>query len=327
MKIPGYAAAMGLAKKTTKEEVEQADEATAFERLKGAGGPRAAQNLPMGHAGKVTMKHVDASNASPQVKAAIKKAAPDIKSYGDRAAALNAAGIRREEVDIQEEPFETDGPFKNRSAVYRSKNVKTGATIQHTGSLKQQIKSTLGTHTKPNLPGANRTMEEVELDEGKMDHMSLSSLWHQHARHNYSSDQGYGHGEGSMKNGSHAATAIENHVRKHYGNKVADDMVSHSDHSVAHAEYAGPGEAEHHEKEAEKLRKKHGITGTLHGESYVREENEEKGENAEKHEERPKKPNAFTMKSKGTSEFAKSSSGGKTKETSTGRTHSSGDRY
>ena len=57
------------------------------------------------------------------------------------------------------------------------------------------------------------------------------------------------------------------------------------------------------------------------------ESDEEKGENAEKHEERPKKPNAFTMKSKGPSEFAKSSSGGKTKETSTGRTHSSGDRY
>ena len=51
----------------------------------------------IGHAGKVTMKHVNASNASPQVKAAIKKAAPDIKSYGDRAAALNAAGIKREE--------------------------------------------------------------------------------------------------------------------------------------------------------------------------------------------------------------------------------------
>ena len=57
----------------------------------------------MGHAGKVTMKHVNASNASPQVKAAIKKAAPDIKSYGDRAAALNAAGIKREEVEAVEE--------------------------------------------------------------------------------------------------------------------------------------------------------------------------------------------------------------------------------
>ena len=60
---------------------------------------------------------------------------------------------------------------------------------------------------------------------------------------------------------------------------------------------------------------------------HVAEEDEEKGENAEKKEERPKKPNAFTMKSKGPSEFAKSSSGGKTKETKTGRTHSSGDRY
>jgi hypothetical protein len=56
MNIPGYSAAMDLAKKTTKEEVEQADEATALERLKGVGGPRAAQNLPMGHAGKASNK-------------------------------------------------------------------------------------------------------------------------------------------------------------------------------------------------------------------------------------------------------------------------------
>ena len=68
-----------------KEEVEEVEEAT------------------MGHAGKVTMKHVNASNATPQVKAAIKKAAPDIKSYGDRAAALNAAGIKREEVEQADE--------------------------------------------------------------------------------------------------------------------------------------------------------------------------------------------------------------------------------
>ena len=60
---------------------------------------------------------------------------------------------------------------------------------------------------------------------------------------------------------------------------------------------------------------------------HQKEEAEEKGENAEKSEEKPKTPNAFTMKSKGPSDFAKSSSGGKTKETKTGRTHSSGDRY
>jgi len=58
---------------------------------------------------------------------------------------------------------------------------------------------------------------------------------------------------------------------------------------------------------------------------HQKEEVEGKDEKSEKEE--PKKPNAFTMKSKGPSEFAKSSSGGKTKETKTGRTHSSGDRY
>ena len=58
---------------------------------------------------------------------------------------------------------------------------------------------------------------------------------------------------------------------------------------------------------------------------HVSEAEEEKDEKSEKEE--PKKPNAFTMRSKTPSEFAKSSSGGKTKETKTGRTHSSGDRY
>jgi hypothetical protein len=188
--------------------------------------------------------------------------------------------------------------------------------------MKSLDKNADGKHTK-----ADHQMESVEpLDEGKMEKMTLSGLWHKHGNESYHADQGYGIGAGSMKNSSHAATAIENHVRKHYGNKVADDMVSHSDHSVAHAEYAGPGESEHHEKEAEKLRKKHGIGGSLHGESYVKESShEEKDEKSEKEE--PKKPNAFTMKSKSPSEFAKSSSGGKTKETKTGRTHSSGDRY
>ena len=186
--------------------------------------------------------------------------------------------------------------------------------------MKSLDKTGDGKHTM-----ADHQKESVEpLDEGKMEKMTLSGLWHRHGNESYHADQGYGVGAGSMKNSSHAATAIENHVRKHYGNKVADDMVSHSDHSVAHAEYAGPGESENHEKEAEKLRKKHGITGTLHGESYVREE---KGEKEEKKEE---KPNAFKPKgpsSLGTHFGRKSSSGGKTTETKTGRTHSSGDRY
>ena len=103
--------------------------------------------------------------------------------------------------------------------------------------------------------------EEVEsLEEGKMDKMTLSGLWHKHAQHSYWSDQGYGSGTDSPKHSGHAATAIENHVRKHHGNKVADDMVSHSDHHVAYNEYAGPEDAPHHEKEMAKLKKKHGIS-------------------------------------------------------------------
>jgi hypothetical protein len=53
------------------------------------------------------MKQVNKSSASPTVKKAIKKAAPDIKSYGDRAAALTAAGIKRESVEIEEGISET----------------------------------------------------------------------------------------------------------------------------------------------------------------------------------------------------------------------------
>ena len=108
--------------------------------------------------------------------------------------------------------------------------------------------------------------EEVEsLDEGKMDKMSLSSLWHQHAHHAYGADQGYGGGDGG-KHSTHAATAIENHVRKHHGNKCADDMCDHSDHHVAASEYVGSQkERDEVEAGADKLRKKHGIEGHLYG--------------------------------------------------------------
>ena len=107
--------------------------------------------------------------------------------------------------------------------------------------------------------------EEVEeLTEGKMDKMTLSALWHKHAQHQFGAENGYGGGEGGQHS-HHAATAIENHVRKHYGNKVADDMLDHSDHQVARVEYAGRDEYEHHEKEGAKLRAKHKISGDLLG--------------------------------------------------------------
>jgi len=53
------------------------------------------------HQAKTTMKHVNASDASPKVKAAIGKASKDIKpgtkGYKDRADALDAAGVKRDE--------------------------------------------------------------------------------------------------------------------------------------------------------------------------------------------------------------------------------------
>lgn len=48
----------------------------------------------VGHAGQVTMNQIARSSASPTVKKAIAKHAPDIKTYGDRAAAMKAAGIK-----------------------------------------------------------------------------------------------------------------------------------------------------------------------------------------------------------------------------------------
>jgi hypothetical protein len=137
------------------------------------------------------------------------------------------------------------------------------------GSEVKYAAKTLVKHAKDPL-GLKK--EEVEqIDEGKMDQMSLSSLWHRHALHSYRADQGYGNGEGGPHLNNHAATAIENHVRKHHGNKVADDMITHSDHHVAHGEYAGEHDSKKIEDSAAKLRKKHGIEGDLYGMNHVKE--------------------------------------------------------
>ena len=108
--------------------------------------------------------------------------------------------------------------------------------------------------------------EEVEhLDEGVMDKMSLSALWHKHGHHHYVFDQGHGHGYGSSHHNDQAMTAIENHVRKHHGNKVADDMVHHSELRTAADEYLGGKDARNAESTAKKLRAKHKIQGDMHG--------------------------------------------------------------
>ena len=72
------------------------DELTAddFKKLRAGKKQKPVKEGTMGNAGTVTMKQVNKSSASPKVKKAIKKVAPDIETYGHRVAALKAAGIK-----------------------------------------------------------------------------------------------------------------------------------------------------------------------------------------------------------------------------------------
>jgi hypothetical protein len=203
-------------------------------------------------------------------------------SYKDRTAVLKAAkdaghlkmDLRKQNEEVEEieealnkqhtDFYDKNPHFKRDDRETKSLDKNRLATkISPSGGVPKVKKKSITSFT------SGQKNEEVEsITEGKMDKMTLSGLWHKHAQHSYMSDQGYGLGSGSMHHNDHAATAIENHVRKHYGNKVADDMVAHSEHHVAHAEYAGPESSPHHEKEAEKLRKKHNIHGDLYGETF-----------------------------------------------------------
>jgi len=173
----------------------------------------------------------------------------------------------KKETDLDEERHMTPGEKEKREKIvmsmkkgmkgFKERYGKRAKNVMYATATKQSMKEQQEIYTE--------AFDELDvLEEGKMDKMSLSALWHKHAQHTYSADQGYGAGMGGHHS-HHAATAIENHVRKHHGNKVADDMLDHSDHHVSHAEYAGPEESEHHEKEAAKLRAKHGIKGSIHG--------------------------------------------------------------
>lgn len=145
--------------KEVKEEVVQADEA-------------------MSHQAATTMKHVEKSNASPTEKAAIKKAAKDIKpgvgGYADRAAALNAAGIKREETEHVEEAMDTPGNSTHQCAVHvKSEQFGEGKALfsQHAepaedGSIEwYDIMFEHGIEKK--VPTASL---EILVSEGHMDH-------------------------------------------------------------------------------------------------------------------------------------------------------------
>lgn len=96
-------------------------------------------NEAASHQAKTTMKHVDASNASSKVKAAIGKAAKDIKpgtkGYGDRAAALTAAGVPDDR-----------GPRTNEASTgdYSAKKARAGKDIGKPGKAFSKIAKSAG---------------------------------------------------------------------------------------------------------------------------------------------------------------------------------------
>jgi len=120
-----------------KQEVDEMLGDVAAEAMKGAIGKMGAKS----HQAKATMKHVNASNASPKVKAAIGKASKDIKpgtkGYPDRAAALRASGIKGAPGEVDEDD---NNPFtswkKPRPEKPKVGSVERGALhdIEHTAT-------------------------------------------------------------------------------------------------------------------------------------------------------------------------------------------------
>lgn len=97
---------------------------------------------------------------------------------------------------------------------------------------------------------------EETMDEGSLDSMTLEQLWDKHEEYSYYADQGYGHGQGSIKNGKAAAEAIFKFVKSKFGAKVADDMEDASQAHVSDQEYDGTSESKNKRKA---IRKKHGL--------------------------------------------------------------------
>jgi len=120
-----------------KQEVDEMLGDVAAEAMKSAIGKMGAKS----HQAKTTMKHVNASNASPKVKAAIGKASKDIKpgtkGYPDRAAALKAAGIKGAPGEVDEDD---NNPFtswkKPRPEKPKVGSIERGALhdIEHTAT-------------------------------------------------------------------------------------------------------------------------------------------------------------------------------------------------
>jgi hypothetical protein len=130
----------------------------------------------MGHAGKVTMKQIAKSSASPTVKKAIAKHAPDIKSYGDRAAALTAAGIKRESVEEVDEANIQPTAAKSRSHISNLAHPVTNS-VTHPSSGKE-----IGLITKQHDGKYLAHPSSVKLSHSQSKVVDTKDQAHQHIR-------------------------------------------------------------------------------------------------------------------------------------------------
>jgi len=115
------------------------------------------------------------------------------------------------------------------------------------------------------------TDDDEEMTEGSLDNMSLEQLWDKHEEYSYTSDQGYGIGQGSSKNAEAAAEAIFKFVKSKFGAKVADDMQDASQAYVSHQEYDNTSESKNKRKA---IRKKHGLNEAKMTEAEVSSDEE-----------------------------------------------------
>jgi len=116
-----------------KQEVDEMLGDVAAEAMKNAVGK-------MSHQARATMKHVDASDASPKVKSAVKKASADIKpgvkGYRDRAAALKAAGVKGAPGEVQEAHDDDDDWWGTKTKTH--KTASGGTVTRHGGVTRHQ---------------------------------------------------------------------------------------------------------------------------------------------------------------------------------------------
>ena len=150
-----------------------------FEMLRAGKKQKTVKEGTLGNAGTVTMNQVNKSSASPTVKAAIKKAAPDIETYGHRVAALKAAGIKDDRgprgvtQEVTNNPFDVKNyksqiPTKpGETAGFDSKKISTGTV--YTKKFTKEKPEPAGKAFKPKAVKEGISQTIINYDDFRID--------------------------------------------------------------------------------------------------------------------------------------------------------------